>query len=38
MVGPVIKVIHYTWLERLARDKHFHILGPFVKYDENEVL
>jgi hypothetical protein len=31
-------VLHYTGLERLARDKHFKLLGPFVSYEENEVL
>jgi hypothetical protein len=25
-------------LERLARDKHSSLLGPFVSYKENEVL
>jgi hypothetical protein len=25
-------------VERLARDKHFSFLGPFVSFEENEVL
>jgi hypothetical protein len=29
---------HYTKLERLARDKDSSLLGPFVSYEENEVL
>jgi hypothetical protein len=32
------RVLHYTRLERLARDKHSSLLGPFVSYEENEVL
>jgi hypothetical protein len=31
-------VLHYTILERLARDKHSSLLGPFVSMEENEVL
>jgi hypothetical protein len=31
-------VVHYTRLERLARDKHPNLLGPFVSYEENEVV
>jgi hypothetical protein len=31
-------VLHYTWLKRLARDKHSSLLGPFVIYKENKVL
>jgi hypothetical protein len=31
-------VLHYTWLEILAKDKHSSLLAPFVSYDENEVL
>jgi hypothetical protein len=27
-----------TWLERLAKDKHFSLVGPFIRYDENKVL
>jgi hypothetical protein len=26
------------WMEWLARDKHCSLLGPFVSYEENEVL
>jgi hypothetical protein len=28
-------VLHYTGLERLARDKHSSFLSPFVSYEEN---
>jgi hypothetical protein len=35
---PNMLVSHYTRLERLARDKHSCLLGPFVSYKENEVL
>jgi hypothetical protein len=31
-------VLHYTKLERLARDKHSGLLGQPVSYEENEVL
>ncbi len=31
-------MIHYTRLERLERDKHFTLSGPFVRCKENEVL
>jgi hypothetical protein len=31
-------MLHNTWLERLARDKHSNLLGPFVSYEETEVL
>jgi hypothetical protein len=30
--------LHYTRLERLARDQHSILLDPFVSYKENEVL
>jgi hypothetical protein len=30
--------LHYTWLERLACEKHSSLLGLFVSYEENEVL
>ncbi len=33
-----VRVLHYTRLERLASDKHSSILGPFMSYEENEVL
>ncbi len=32
------RVLHYTRLESLARDKSSSPLGPFVSYEENEVL
>ncbi len=31
-------VLKYTGQERLASDKHSSILGPFMSYEENEVL
>ncbi len=31
-------VLHYTMVERLARDKHSFSLGSFVIYEENKVL
>ncbi len=34
--GP--KLLHCTWSERLAGDKHSSLWGPFVSYDETEVL
>jgi hypothetical protein len=38
MNGPNKLVLHYTGLERLARDKQSSLLGRFVSYEENEVL
>jgi hypothetical protein len=32
------RVLHITWLERLYRNKHSSLLGPFVSYNENKVL
>jgi hypothetical protein len=29
---------HYARLEALYRDKHSNLLGPFISYEENEVL
>jgi hypothetical protein len=29
------RVLHYSRLERLAREKHLSLLGPFVSYKEN---
>ncbi len=31
-------VLRLTWLELLAKDKHFSLFGPFVSYEENEEL
>jgi len=31
-------VLHYTRLERLAREKHSSLLDPFVSYKEIELL
>jgi len=31
-------MFHNTDLERLAKDKHYTLSGPFVSYEENEVL
>jgi hypothetical protein len=31
-------VLNYTWLERLVRDEHFSLLGPFIIIVENEGL
>ncbi len=36
MIGPNKLVLYYTWLER--RHKPSSLLGPFVSYEENEVL
>ncbi len=36
--GPIKPVIHYTMLERLARDKQSSLLGPFESKEEIEVL
>jgi hypothetical protein len=36
--SPKARVLLYTRLERLARDKHYSLFGPFVSYKENEVL
>ncbi len=30
-------MLHYTKLERLARDEHFSLMGPFVTYVMNEL-
>jgi hypothetical protein len=32
------RVLHYTRIEMLAREKHSSLLGPFLRYEENEVL
>ncbi len=32
------RVLHYTRLKRFARDKHSSLSGPFISYEENEVL
>jgi hypothetical protein len=32
------KVLHYNRMEKLARDKHSSLLGPFVSYKEVKVL
>ncbi len=37
MNGPNNPVLLYTRLQRLSRDKHSSLLGPFVSYGENEV-
>ncbi len=31
-------VLHYTRLERVARDKHYNLLDLYVSYEENEGL
>jgi hypothetical protein len=31
-------MLHYTGMERPARDEHSSLLGPFECYGENEVL
>jgi hypothetical protein len=38
MHGPNKVVLHNSNLERVARDKHSSLLGPFVSYEENKVL
>jgi hypothetical protein len=37
-MGPRAMVLHYDKPERLFRDKHSSIWGPFVSYKENEAL
>jgi len=32
------RALHYNRQEVLARDKHSSVLGPFKRYEENEVL
>ncbi len=32
------KLLQYTLLEKIARDKHFRVFGPYLSYEENEVL
>jgi hypothetical protein len=34
----VLVVLHFTRAERLAKDKCSSLFGPFVSYEENEVL
>jgi hypothetical protein len=31
-----VRVLHYTRLERLVRDKHSSLLGSFVSYEEDK--
>jgi hypothetical protein len=38
IVNIAMGVLHYTSLERLARDKQSSLLGPFLSYEENVVL
>jgi hypothetical protein len=38
MEVPNKMVLHYTKLQRLARNKHTSLLGPIVSYKENELL
>jgi hypothetical protein len=33
-----VRMLHYTWQERLARDKPFSLLGTLISEEENEVL
>ncbi len=33
-----IRMIHYIWLEGVAKDKDSSLLGPLVSYEENEML
>ncbi len=30
-----VRVLNYTWLERVDRDKYSSLLGPFVSSEEN---
>jgi hypothetical protein len=34
----ITTVLHYIGLERLARDKNFSFLGPFINCEEKEYL
>ncbi len=34
----IARILHYTRLESLAKDKRTSLLGPFVRYEENVVL
>ncbi len=34
----IARILHYTKLESLAKDKRTSLLGPFVRYEENVVL
>jgi hypothetical protein len=36
--GPIVRVLHYTSLERLASDKLSSLLCPIICYEENEML
>ncbi len=31
------KIVHYTRMERVARDKHSSLLNPFLSYEKNEL-
>ncbi len=33
-----VRVWNYTGFEKLAKDKHSSLLGPFIFYEENEVF
>ncbi len=35
-IEPWPYLLHYTWLARLARDKHSSLFGPFVSYEEEK--
>ncbi len=37
MMGPTIRVLHYTRLEKLSSEKHFSLFGIYVSYKGNKV-
>ncbi len=37
-MGTISRVLHYSRLERLARDKQSSLLGQFISYEENKVI
>ncbi len=32
------RLLHHTWLKRLAGDKHSSLFGHFISHEENQVL
>jgi hypothetical protein len=37
-MSQIARMLHHNKLEKLARDKHSSLSGPFVSCEENEVL
>ncbi len=36
--AKLVRALNYTYLARLAKEKHSSLVGPFISYEENEVF